>query len=111
MAEPPYRVLSDHRRQKNKFIPPIHYLLNNLKEVSWIKDNLPEVIWLALLHNKFGEVDGTALALQFVRECVAVCKTDPKPSFGTISSFLELNEDERLEVRTRLRQTETEFKL
>ena len=48
------RVLSDHKRVGKKFIPPLIAELGPISEVRWINDLVPELVWLALLSERYG---------------------------------------------------------
>ncbi len=62
ISRPQRRALADHRQDGKRFIPPLLQHLQ-LAEVSWTRDLLPEVLWLAVLTESYGLARGAALAL------------------------------------------------
>jgi hypothetical protein len=56
-------VLKDHTKAGKKLIPPFLTQLGHFEHISWTNTIIPEVMWIALLHEKFGFAEGTALAL------------------------------------------------
>lgn len=97
-------VLADHKKQKNKFIPPAIHLLGGFVETSWIKEGLPELIWLRLLNKYHGVNKAAEIALSFTKVCIAGVTSEPKPLFGFVSSFKKLSPEEQREIR-RIMQT------
>ena len=56
-------VLLDHQRIGKRLIPPLMKEIN-YQEISWGKQLIPELIWLALiLNNRYGYMKGAELAL------------------------------------------------
>jgi len=46
-------VLLDHQRIGKRLIPPLMQEIN-YQEISWGKQLIPELIWLALINNRRG---------------------------------------------------------
>ena len=67
------KVLGDHKKKGSKFIPPLMQL-DNLQEVSYLNDALPNLIWMALVFDKFGYKTGVSLINQFVSIAYEQCK-------------------------------------
>lgn len=54
MAPPePSRPLSDHKRHRKRFVPPM-LQLGEFRETSWVNDRLPEILWIGLLIQRLG---------------------------------------------------------
>lgn len=79
------KILSDHKKNKKKFITPINQLLN-LNETNHSKDTIPEIIWLDLLYCHYGlretveiitklttEIDRLNLNLELFNCCIISC--------------------------------------
>lgn len=71
MNNNPNRVLQDHVKKGKVFTPPFLAAFAPYNDVSWHHEILPEVIWIGLLHSRFGENNGTAMALAFAQGLVA----------------------------------------
>ena len=55
-------VLPDHKRDRKKLIAPFNYMLGGMQDISYIDAIMPEIVWLALLHERFGVEKGAELA-------------------------------------------------
>jgi hypothetical protein len=94
------RVLSDHKRQGAKLIPPYVALLGRPEDVSWVSTIVPEVIWIAMLRHLFGDVVGTELTLSLARCALKrVTRTDHR-FFAAASDFDDLTSTEREAILT-----------
>jgi hypothetical protein len=90
-------LLSDHKREGKKFIPPM-LTLGVFKEVGWKENILPELIWVALINEKYGPRDGAELCLKVAQAAIeAVSDPDKKqkPLYAGASSFALLNDAEQ----------------
>ncbi len=58
------RVLEDHKRVGKRFIPPLVARLGELRETSWVKRMVPEVLWIALLQGDLGWRLGAQAAVE-----------------------------------------------
>src|SRR5260370_35813467 len=90
MAKPPRkRVLSDHKKTGKKLVPPIPSLTGDrLQLTSWPRTGIPELVWLALLHDE-DEESGVRVADTL---SAASRKTDHKTPFCFASHFATLPE-------------------
>lgn len=96
-------VLSDHKRQGAKLIPPYVAVLGRPEDVSWVSTIVPEVIWIALLRHVFGDVVGTELALSLARCALKrVSRTDHR-FFAAASDFDDLTNTEKEAILTDMR--------
>jgi len=60
-------VLGDHRLVKSKLVTPINYMLGPIREVSWINTMIPELLWIALLHDAYGDRRAVEIITAFTR--------------------------------------------
>ncbi len=94
------RVLSDHKKVKKKLIPPFLYKLGPILEISWVKVILPELFWIAIMHDYHGQKKGVELVLSLSKSSYDFQddKTDMK-LYGSTSSFLKLSAKSKEKVR------------
>jgi len=83
------RVLSDHKRVGQRFIPPFVHRLGSLHEVKWIDVPLPELLWLGLLNHRHGLKRGAELAVEIGRAAADTVSPN-KVWFGPNSAFGKL---------------------
>lgn len=89
------KVLQDHKRHGKTFIPPFQHMLGPLKEISWVKTMLPELIWIALIQDYHGHREGVALITKFTRIARKCSHSEKKRIFATISSLWEMTKEEQ----------------
>ena len=51
-------TLAQHDFNKGKFIPPLMKLSDRIEFISWCKDRLPEMLWLALIYSQYDRQTG-----------------------------------------------------
>ena len=51
-------TLEQHEFKKGKFIPPLMQLSDRIEFISWSKDRLPEMLWLALIYSQYDRQTG-----------------------------------------------------
>ena len=69
------KVLSDHKQKKKKLVPPLlHAMGEKHKPYSWVKDLIPELIWLCLLHETLGLKRGVECAVNITELSKKCCK-------------------------------------
>ncbi len=61
------KILSDHKQKGRILIPPFTHMLGPMNEISWIKTILPELLWIALIHNSYGDKRAVELITSFTR--------------------------------------------
>lgn len=66
------QILEGHKKQGNKFIPPIMQI-SNIQEVSYLNDGLPNLIWMGLVFERFGYKLGVPLINDFVTTAYKLC--------------------------------------
>jgi hypothetical protein len=60
-------VLSDHKRIKSKLVTPFNDAFGPPREVSWINTMIPELLWIALVQEKYGARRGVEIITAFTR--------------------------------------------
>jgi hypothetical protein len=95
-------ILSDHKRDRKKLIAPFNYMLGGMQDISYIDAIMPEIVWLALLHEKFGLGEGAELARVLSKAAMESVVSEKKVFFGHISAYAGLSEDERKAVLVKL---------
>ncbi len=76
------RVLADHQRRGKRLLPPFVYLLGGFHEFAWVDRPLPELLWLGLLHKRYGFERGSELAIDLAKSATMV---DLPPIFGPVT--------------------------
>ena len=93
------RVLQSYKQRGKRFIPPWLELLP-LEESRWIDDRIPELVWIALLMQNTGIKRGNDIATA-IAKAAAECSQVGK-AFAAASDYLELNEEQKEQIRTAL---------
>lgn len=95
-------ILSDHRRVRTRFVPPLLSRFN-VETSSWVDERVPEILWLALLNEDYGWTIGAELALQLARAAGSVAAgRETVPLFVAASDYASLSPEEWKEVATAL---------
>ncbi len=90
---PRKRVLADHKQKGKKFIPPLMQV-GKLDDAHWVKQMIPEFLWLALLPHACGYAAGVEVA----RKTAELARRVPSEShrwFAGLSDFKHIPEDSR----------------
>ncbi len=97
------RVLADHKNKGKRFIPPmVHKMPAPMVFTSWRRTELPEVVWISLLHRKHGDHRAAELVTALGR-CVRMHAKDPSSLiFGAVTHFAPLSDAEWSAVRSDL---------
>ncbi|MDY0282113.1 MAG: hypothetical protein RBR35_16325 [Salinivirgaceae bacterium] len=96
-------VLSDHQKIRKRLIPPLMQGIN-YKEISWRKQLIPELIWLALINNRYGHIEGAELALALPQSVEEATKNHQMEAwFVTVSSYTQLSIEEQRKIVELLR--------
>ncbi|MCY4624220.1 MAG: hypothetical protein OXC99_04350 [Chloroflexi bacterium] len=72
-----------------------------MTESNWMKDRVPELIWIALLNHVFGVEEGTALALS-IAKAAAECNQNGSRAYAAASDYRELDEEQKVCIRSTL---------
>jgi hypothetical protein len=98
-------VLDDHKRTGKKLVPPFVYLLPPLHEISWRCQQVPEVLWIALVHRRFGDQRAVELLTALTRSTRNHATRARSPIFGTVTAYGQLSPDEAVHVRGDLEES------
>lgn len=91
----PKPILADHKRKGARLVPPYVATLGRPENVSWVNTIIPEVIWIALLHETLGQVKGTEVALSLARCGVKSAPRTDGRFFAAVSDFADLTAIEK----------------
>ena len=86
------RVLGDHKRVKSKLITPFNDLLGPTRDVSWINTMMPELLWIALLHDAHGDRCAVEIVTRFTRAARAYASAFSNTVFAAAGKFSEFPE-------------------
>ena len=85
-------MLEGHRRHGKRFVPPmLEYA--NLSEVGW-HYVMPDLVWIGLLHARYGVKKGVELCVELARAAVA-CTAKSNRAFAFISDYARLQRSEQ----------------
>jgi hypothetical protein len=102
------RVLQDHKKVGQRFIPPFIEKIPNLQEVSYLKEILPEILWIELLSHQVGGPKGVELSLEIAR---AAATLRPEGHMWLCSEYRKLDTTLQKKVIDSLTNTEEISKL
>jgi hypothetical protein len=92
----PKALLKDYKKVGSTFVPPMVHRFDNLDYISWSTQTLPELIWWAVLANRFSHRFAAQIAEE-IGKCLATT-AERKFWWAFISDYahLEKNEVSRL---------------
>lgn len=90
-------VLSDHKKVGKRFVPPFMQL-GNFHEIEWVRNTLPEVLWLGLLNYNCGLKDGSDLAVSLAKAAVRASAAHPQKWHAPMSSYSLLTGSHKTEI-------------
>lgn len=61
-------VLADHKRVRSRLVTPFNAMLGPTRDVSWINTMIPELLWLAMLHDAVGDHRAVEIVTAFSRD-------------------------------------------
>ncbi len=89
--------ISDYKRDKKNLIPPLGSL--NMVQTNWVRDLLPEYLWIDSLINRYPQNLAIELYNSFLDIADSFRKIDPDskdlPLLGHISQFMEISTKDR----------------
>lgn len=85
-------VLGDHKRVKSKLITPFNDMLGPTRDVSWINTMIPELLWIALLHDVVGDRRAVEIVTRFTRAARSYAAGFSDTVFAAAGKFSELPE-------------------
>ncbi len=83
-------VLGDHKRVKSKLITPFNDLLGPMREVSWVNTMIPELLWIALLHDSYGDHRAVEIVTAFTRTIRAHSPDLSDTDWATAGKFADV---------------------
>jgi len=90
------QVLQDHVRVGKRFRPPfLHYFPDGLRDPQWVDRVVPELVWIALLQDRFELGDGPELALAAAK---ALRTVRPRHHGLRASDYGGLTDEERAQL-------------
>lgn len=95
------QVLADHAHVGKRFVPPLVKMSGPWRDIHWVDQPLPELLWLGLLNEQYGLQVGAALGLLTARS--AAKAAGRKRCFAITSAYSSLTEDERVSIVQSLR--------
>lgn len=95
------KILSDHRKRGKILIPPFVDALKPIKEVSWVKTIMPEILWIGLIQFQHGHRDGIKLITSMARMARSIHLCDNE-IFAATSNYFDLSEVEWSEFREKM---------
>ncbi len=97
-----HRVLSDHKRVGKRFIPPMLQIPGGFEEMRWIERPLPELLWLAFLHDLYGYEAGSQIAIGLARAAASL--TGDKSTYAATSAYTSLDGGRQRRLRSLLEE-------
>jgi hypothetical protein len=88
-------VLAGHKKEGRKLIPPYVAALGQPSHINWLDTIVPEVIWIGLLHQKFGQKEGITLALELAQKTDNIAKAKGKTFFAAASDYRNLDAEKK----------------
>lgn len=80
-------VLDGHKRKGSKFIPPMMQVPTELKEISYVNQILPEIIWMGLVNDRVGYKKGIDLSTKLAEIAFGLKSTENHVNFSLVSNF------------------------
>lgn len=88
-------TLEQHEFKKGKFIPPLMQLSDRIEFISWSKDRLPEMLWLALIYSQYDRQTGLEKTMRILTYIKNMGFNIELPYFSLI---LKLPEDQQNKI-------------
>ena len=92
------KVLADHKQIGKKFVPPLKQL-PNMRDVSYVNDLLPELIWFGLINERLGYHKGMRLFEEIIK---ALPTRKARLQYAFASEYKELTSKEMTDMIKRL---------
>jgi len=106
MAKKKQQILKDHKRMGSKFVPPL-LQLKGFKEVSYINQILPEIIWMGLINDLVGYKKGVELIAQIAKDAFKLKSTEKYINFALVSNYKLLTNRSKLLLKKQLKASKT----
>lgn len=89
------QILEGHKKVGKKFIPPMMQF-PGFREVNWVNDIIPELIWIAILQKKLGYRNANEAMAELHKKFIEVCDTKYLHSFFSSYDALSLEAKDSL---------------
>jgi hypothetical protein len=86
-------VLADHKRVRSRLVTPFNTMLGPTRDVSWINTMIPELLWLALLHDAVGDHRAVEIVTAFSRDLRATSPDRDRTIWAAAGKFSHLPPD------------------
>jgi hypothetical protein len=94
------KILADHKKRGKTLLAPFTHMIGALKEISWLKDIIPEIVWIGLIQYEHGHRRGVELITSMARLARnARSNCDAPQAFAATSSFSGLSGSEWKKLR------------
>ncbi len=92
-------ILADHKRIKSKLITPFNVSFP-LREVSWTNIMIPELLWIALIQKKYGQLRSVEIVTEFTRD-IRASRADRSDTIWAAAGKFEIVPSEELQSLVR----------
>jgi hypothetical protein len=83
-------VLGDHKQVRSRLVTPFNALLGPIRDVSWVNTMIPELLWLALLHDLVGDHRAVEIVTAFSRDVRATSPDNDRRIWAAAGKFESL---------------------
>jgi len=90
------KILEDHKKEGKILKPPLT-TIGNFVDLSWVDYIIPDVIWITLLRDKFGDKMGTEIVNKFIT-ITTKNETSKFRNYALLSSFEELPQQNKTSI-------------
>jgi len=97
-------VLSDHKREGKRLIPPL-LQLPNVVATSFIDDRLPDLIWMSTIFRQAHPKVAVDLIIDFVNLCSDIVGTENTESLGFLTNVGALSTEQKTTILSKLEGT------
>lgn len=94
------KILQDHKKEGKRLRPPLT-LLGNSVDLSWVDNIIPDVIWITLLRDEFGDKLGTEIVNEFIKVSTKH-ESSTFNNYALISSFESLPAQNKTDIHNDL---------
>lgn len=95
------KILKGHKKVGKKFIPPMMQI-PRLKEISYTHQIFPEIIWMGLLNDEVGFIQGSRIVGRISEIAYEIKDTEKHFNFAFCSSFNNLSKGQKNLFKQRL---------
>jgi hypothetical protein len=86
------KILGNHKRRGKFLIPPFVAEFGPMQEVSWVRELVPELLWIALLHKAYGDRRAVDIVTKITRALRSLFDDQTHRKFCFISEWAEVPE-------------------